>query len=311
MRRAVTVAWMLGMLGAMRLCAQETALPTSADSPLVQVGTIPGTPPQVQPASVNGGPAEPTPWQLPWGIVGLRAIPDGLREAPNGEEYHPNFSLDMDFNFWIWRSQGLYMFADIDLWGENGSDGSTNGRDGFLGTSKREFDLTGGAAWNYSGHWEARAFGYTDNNLNRGLNQLTPVGFTDGFGVENRYYLSSEYDKLGQTGFDVAKATFVSVGYYPSKTMVGNNGQTFAPGPMLRAYLTYDLADWPSYLFGDVTFIGERSFEPKLLLFDLGCALRPFTSCQQWEFRLGVQNAADVQVESMQSLWYVSLRFIF
>ena len=88
------------------------------------------------------------------------------------------------------------------LWGQRGEDGVTNGRDGFLGTSKREFDLAGGAAWNYTGFWELRAFGYTQNNLNRGTDLVTPSGFQDGFGLENRYYLSPEYANLGQTGFD-------------------------------------------------------------------------------------------------------------
>jgi hypothetical protein len=197
------------------------------------------------------------------------------------------------------------------LWGETGEYNVTNSRDGWLGTSKREFDLSGGAAWNYSGPWEARAFGYTQNNLNRGVSPLAPSGFTDGFGMENRYYLSPEYAKLGQTGFDVAKAPFLSFGYYPSKDMVGNDGQTFAPGLMLRAYLTYDLWDWPLYLFGDATYISERSFRPKLLRCDAGIAARPFHSCQQWEFRLGAENTADFQARDVQNLWYASLRYIF
>jgi len=159
--------------------------------------------------------------------------------------------------------------------------------------------------------WEARAFGYTQNNLNRGISPLAPTGFTDGFGLENRYYLSPEYAKLGQTGFDVARATFLSIGYYPSKNMVGNDGSAFEPGLMLRAYLTCGLWDWPCYLYGDVAFIAERSFRPKLLLFDVGMAIRPFHSCQQWEFRLGAENTADFQVRDVQNLWYVSLRYIF
>jgi hypothetical protein len=219
--------------------------------------------------------------------------------------------MDLDFNCWVWRSQGLYLFADMRLWGEKGEFGVTNGRDGWLGTSKREFDLSGGAAWHYAGPWEVRAFGYTQNNLNRGTNLVTPAGFSDGFGLENRYYLSQEYAKLGQAGFDVARATFVSVGYYPSKTLVGNDGQSFSPGLMLRAYLTCNLWDWPCYAFGDATYISERSFQPKLLLFDVGFAVRPFSSCRQMEFRLGAENTADFQVGNVQNLWYASLRYVF
>jgi hypothetical protein len=93
--------------------------------------------------------------------------------------------------------------------------------------------------------------------------------------------------------------------------MVGNDGKEFAPGPMLGAYLIYDLWNWPVYAFGDATFIGERSFEPKLLLFDVGLAARPFAAWNQWEFRLGVANTADLQVHNVLNLWYLSFRYIF
>ncbi len=316
MRRGMMVAWLLALLGAMPLSAQEPAVwaVAPAVSPDGQPGAVsdwvPVSPPGPAPAA-EVGKAEAVPWQTAWGLVGLQVIPAGPKVAPNGEEYHPNFCMELDLNFWVWRSQGLYIFGDLSLWGENGEYGVTNGRDGWLGTSKREFDLAGGVAWNYCGSWEARAFGYTDNNLNRGTNLVAPIGFTDGFGLENRYYLSPEYAKLGQTGFDVAKATFLSVGYYPSKVMVGNDGKTFAPGLMLRAYLTYDLGDWPCYLFGDATYIGERSFQPKLLLFDVGLAARPFRACHQLEFRLGVESTADFQVHDVENLWYASVRYVF
>jgi hypothetical protein len=238
-------------------------------------------------------------------------MPVGLRVAPNGGEYHPNFSLDLNLNAWLWRSQRLYLFLDGRLWGEKSEYGVTNGQDSWFGTSKREFDLAGGAAWNYAGAWEARAFGYTNNNLNRGFSFAIPGGFTDGFGLENRYYLAPEYSRLGQPGFDVARATFLSFGYYPTKDMVGNNGVSFHPGLFLRAYLIYDLWDWPCYLFGDFQYIGERSFHPRLLLFDVGLAVRPFRSCRQFEFRLGSENTADVEVRNDFSIGYVALRYIF
>jgi hypothetical protein len=243
--------------------------------------------------------------------VGLRGIPAGPRTAPNGLEYHPNFSLDLDFNFWLWRGQGLYAFADVRLWSQRGEFGVTNGPDGAVGTSKREGDLAGGAAWNYLGPWELRAFGYTNNNLNRGDSPVTPTGFTDGFGLENRYYLSPEYARLGQAGFDVTKATFLSVGYLPSKVLVGNDGRPFSPGLTLRAYLTYDLWGGPCYLFGDAQYVGEQSFQPRLLLFDVGAAVRPLRSWQQWEFRLGAENTGDVGAHNVQNLWYVSVRYVY
>jgi hypothetical protein len=310
MRRGMMVAWLLGLLGATPLAAQETAIPGVAPSGSADGPLRPGTVEACQPTPEES-PVTALPWQTVWGLAGLRAIPAGPKEAPNGQEYHPNFSIDVDFNLWIWRSQGLYLFGDARLWGQKSENGVTNGRDGWVGTSKREFDLSGGAAWNYAGPWELRAFGYTQNNLNRGLGLVTPFGFNDGFGLENRYYLSPEYAKLGQTGFDVARATFLSIGYFPSKDMIGNDGQPFSPGLMLRAYLTYNLWDWPCYLFGDATYISERSLQPKLLLFDVGVAGRPFRSWQQWEFRLGAENTADLQVQTLQSLWYASVRFVF
>jgi hypothetical protein len=251
------------------------------------------------------------PWQTAWGLVGLRIIPEGLRTAPNGQIYHPNFSLDANLNIWLWRSAGLYLFCDARFWGERPEDGVTNGRDGWLGTSKREFDLSGGAAWNYVGSWEARVSGYSNSNLNRGSSSVLPTGFTDGCLVENRYYVSPEYARLGQTGFDVARATFLSAGYYLSKDLIGNDGKIFKPGLQLRGYLIWDLWDWPAYLFGDVSYIGQRGVQPRLLLFDLGFAFRPFPFSRQWEFRLGAENTADFQAGNVQDLWYASVRFIF
>lgn len=316
MRRFMLMAWLCGLLGAMPLSAQETALPETApaDSPDSPLSPVPLTDLATQtPTSTaaEDGPVEALPWQSVWGVVGLRVIPAGPRVAPNGLDYHPNFSMDLNFNCWLWRSQRLYLFGDLRLWGERGEYGVTNTNDGFLATSKREFDFSGGVAWNYAGSWEARASGYSNNNLNRGYNLVTPIGYTDGFELENRYYLSPEYAKLGQPGFDVARATFLSIGYYPSKVMMGKNSQPFKPGLMLRAYLTYDLWDWPCYLFGDATFLSEQSFEPRQLLFDVGVAARPFRACQQCEFRLGAENTADFPSHNVQNLWYGSIRFIF
>jgi hypothetical protein len=292
MLRAGTVALLIGLLGTM---------PAKAQDP----------PPEEVYVADDAVPAAAPAWDTVWGVVGLRAIPAGARMAPNGLEYHPNFSIDLGFNFWIWRSQGLYIFANTRLWGETGEFGVTNAHDGALGTSKREFDLDGGVAWNYAGPLELRAFGYTNNNLNRGFNLVAPAGFTDGFGIENRYYLSPEYARLGQTGFDVARASFVSIGYLPSKDLVGNDGQQFYPGLMIRGYATCDLGNWPCYVYGDATYLGDQSFQPRLLILDAGLAARPLRSHQQWELRLGAESTADLQVHNSLSLWYVSVRFNF
>jgi hypothetical protein len=320
-RRAAMVVLLFGWFG---------TLPASADDPstveAIAETTRPGGCPEwlswifaekhpatdaASPARDDDGTIDENAWRTVWGLVGLHAIPAGPKTAPNGQEYHPNFSLDLDFNLWLWRSQGLYAFADARFWGEKPENGVTNARDGGFGTSKRQFDLSGGAAWNYYGFWEARAFGYSMSNLNRGISLLTPSGLNDGSGLENRYYLTEEYSYLGQTGFDVTRASFVSIGYYLSKNMVGNDGQVFEPGFMLRAYLICDLWEWPCYLYSDTQFICEKSSEPKLLLFDLGLAARPFHRCEQCEFRAGAESTADLQLKDMQTLWYVSIRYVF
>jgi hypothetical protein len=286
--------------------APDPAPPSQTDS-----NAYPAT---AWPNSTDTAADEPAliPWQTAWGLLGLRAMPTGLRVAPDGLEYHPNFSLDLDVNGWVWRTQGLYLFLDGRLWGEQSEYGVTNGQDSWYGTSKREFDLSGGAAWNYAGAWEARVFGFSNNNLNRGTNEVDPTGITDGFGLENRYYLSPDYAHLGETGFDVTRASFLSVGYYPSKVMVGNDGQQFSPGLLLHAYLTCDLWNSPCYVYGDFQYIGdERSVNPRLLLFDVGLAVRPFGAWQQWELRLGSENTADVESRNDFSIGYVSFRYIF
>jgi hypothetical protein len=309
-------AGLLGLLVAAPLSAEEAVLPPPASS-APGVGQPPAATPAAPACVCPAPPAdcaqepEPPPWETAWGLVALRGFISGPKIAPNGQEYHPLFSLDFDFNIWLWRSQKIYLFNDTRFWGEKSENGVTNGHDGGLGFSKREFDLFIGPAWNYYGNWEARIFGYSLNNLNRGNDLVAPFGFNDGFGVENRYYLSDEYSRLGQTGFDVARATFVSLGYYPTKDMVGNDGQTFHPGAFLRAYLIYDLWDWPAYAFADAQLICMSDFQPKLLLYDLGVAARPIPSHRQWEFRLGVENTADLQIGSVYNLLYGAIRYIF
>ncbi len=290
MFRAVPIL-LLGLLLTKSLFAQGPTLPEPVATASLddQLDPTPQTAPLTETPAANredGSVPPEVPWQTAWGLVGLRFIPDGVRMAPNGLRYHPNFSLDVSLNWWFWRSERIYLFCDARLWGETGEYGVTNGRDGFLGTSKREFDVSAGVAWNYAGSWEARVGGYSYSNLNRGLNQVTPTNFDDGCWLENRYYLSPEYSRLGQTGFDIARATYLSVGYYVSKNLVGNDGKSFKPGPMLGGYLTWDLWDWPSYLFGDFSYVADRSWHPKLLYYDLGLAVRPFRALRQWEFRL-------------------------
>ncbi len=329
MYRPVLLAGMLLLAGSVPLPAQQLGGTLTAPGP--------GDPPPGQAAPAGaalpapGGPCtgvvpdcaargevlpeaacgQAVPWETVWGLMGLRVDAAGPRIAPNGYEYHPFFSFDLNFNAWLWRSQRLYLFGDFRFWGEKPEYGVTNGKDGSYGFSKREFDLTMGPAWNYYGNWEGRLFAYSFNNLNRGQDPIDPFGFLDGFGIENRYYLSPEYARLGQTGFDVARATFVGLGYYLSKNLIDNDGHPFTPGALLRAYLICDLWDWPAYAFCDAQFITKQDIHPKMLYYDLGLAARPFAQHRQWEFRLGVENAADFEVHSVLNLWYGSIRYIF
>jgi len=319
MYRALLAACLLALVGATPAAAQDVEIrlwPSLPISLQCAAGAAAAAETPAPPCDA-AAPAEPLPWETVWGVVGSHVFFAGPKVAPNGEEYHPSFTLDLDFSFWVWRAQGLYLFADMRFWMERPEYGVTNAKDSGLGFSKRQFDLVGGPAWNYAGPWEVRFDAYTFNNLNRGASLVTPYGLNDGFGFENRYYLTPEYAKLGRTGFDVARADFLSIGYYVTKDWVGNDGQTFNPGLMLRAYLTYDLGNWPAYAFGDVTFITERSLQPKLLLFDVGVAARPFVcwpalnAWRNWEFRLGVESTGDFQVGNVQNLWYGSVRFVF
>ncbi len=276
----------------------------------------------VVPLDGDGGPAECDllgPYKSVWGVFDGKLFPDARRMAPNGVPYHPIASLDLDFNFWLWRSQRIYLFGIARFWTRQDDDqplvagprdGPRASWNGLFNWSKREYDILPGAAWNYWGAWEARVFAYSMNNLNRGLSLDVPTGFNDGVGVENRYYLSPEYARLGREGYNISRATFLSVGYYPSKVMVGLDGKFFAPGPFVRGYLTWDIPGTWCYLFADTQLTGKSSFQPKLLQTDAGLALVPFRRNPMFEFRLGSEVVADYQSGIIRSnaLPYLSLR---
>ena len=285
----------------------------TADKPAAEPGP---------PIAPEGGDASPPavpvsseaaacPWQpMSWGLTGLRGYAFGEQVAPNGQEFKPLFSLDFDLNTWLWREERLYLFAEMRFWGQKAAQGVTNAGQGALDFSKREFDLDLGAAWNYYGNLEARAFAYSFNNLNRGTSTYHPSGYNDGVGVEQRWYVGGAYAGLGSPGFDVSRAPFVSIGYYPAKDMVDGDGNLFKPGPFARAYLTFDLIGERWYLFVDAQAIATRSCQPKLLSADVGTAFRPFTE-RRVEFRLGAENRYDPQARELESEFYGSIRFIF
>jgi hypothetical protein len=262
------------------------------------------------------------PYKPAWGVIDLKLFPDARRVAPNGVPFHPISSLDLDFNLWLWPRQRLYAFGLARFWvmQDNGQpmiEGpKSDGKSRILGVfnwAKREFDLTIGGAWNYYGQWEARVFAYSLSNLNRGTNLVSPYGFNDGLGVENRYYLSAEYARLGQDGFDISRATFLSIGYEPSKVLMGLDGQFFAPGPFVHAYLTYDLSRYRSYLFSDIQLLGNSALQPKELYFDGGLAITPMRNYRMFEIRVGTEIVGDYQDHVVRSNWlpYIQGRLNF
>src|SRR5271157_6158871 len=97
------------------------------------------------------------------------------------------------------------------------------------------------------------------------------------------------------------RATFLSVGYYPSKSMMDANGNQFRPGAFARAYLTCNLWSEQFYLFGDIQFITARTFLPTLLNWDAGLAARPFSSVPRLEFRLGALEMLNLQGGDLES----------
>src|SRR5262245_54161499 len=275
----------------------EDELPAVTETP-------PGPP---DPPEPDAGPPGP----LVWGLMGLRGYAFGDTVAPNGLEFKPLFSLDLNLNAWLWREHGVYVFSDTRFWGQKAARGITNPAQGVFDFSKREFDLDLGAAWNYYGPLEARAFAYSFNNLNRGISEVRPSGYNDGVGLENRWYVGGSYRELGRPGFDVARANFLSLGFYPTKDMTDPDGNLFKPGPFARAYLTWEPLGDRWYLYADAQLIATRSFVLKQLNVDAGLAVRPFRRACRFEFRLGSENRCDVQLRELETGLYGAVRLIF
>jgi hypothetical protein len=259
----------------------------------------------------EGLPVAPDDYQRVWGVIGMRAFPFGQQVAPNGVEYMPFFTLDMDFNMWILRSQRVYLFVDSDFWAQKPGAGITNPSQGYFDFSKRELDFSAGVAWNYCSNWEARIFAYSYNNLNRGDSTSSPSGFNDGIGIENRWYLNEEYARLGRQDYDVDRAAFVSAGYYPTKDMIDNDGKLFKPALFARAYLVQNLYNDIFYVYLDTQFLTEKPATPKMLYLDGGFAVYPFPSLPYLQFRLGTQDSYDLQAHEWEASMYLGVRVRF
>ncbi len=248
-----------------------------------------------------------SPYRMVWGVIDTKVFPDANRMAPNGEPYNPIFSLDLDINIWLWPEHGLYLFGESRFWGQRGTPGQTHGNFDY---TKREFDITAGAAWNYWDALEFRAGGYAFNNLNRGNSLTVPSGYNDGLSLENRLYLSGEYARLGQDGFNVSRADFVSLGCLPNGYITGLDGNLFKAGLFARTYLTWDIPATCCYVYVDAEIICEKTYEPRLLQADTGLAIVPFERLRMLEFRLGSEFVVDFRTTPIRNnnLPYFSVR---
>jgi hypothetical protein len=265
-----------------------------------------------QPGSLAPGIVKPTEaFPGAWGLVCARAYPLGDKVAPNGVEFTPVLSLDLHGNLWLWSAERLYFSSDIAFWGQRSAPGITNAHQGVFDFSKRELDLDVGLAWNYWNRFELRLSAYSSNNLNRGDSAVTPAGFSDMTGVENRYYLSGVYDLLGASEFDLSRATFVGLGYYASHDLTDSSGRTYSPGPYLHVYLTQEVYGEQSYLFEDLLVIATTRVEPKVLQFDVGGAFRPFSDSKRWEFRAGWAGTYDLLTHDLEKMLYAAVRFTY
>jgi hypothetical protein len=243
--------------------------------------------------------------------VGLRGFALGEQSAPNGQEFKALFALDFNFNLWLWRDQGLYLFSDARFWGQRAAPGITNPTQGVFDFSKREFDLAAGFAWNYYGSLEARAFAYSFNNLNRGNSAISPSGYADGVGIENRWYIGGSYPYLKSSHFDVERANFLSIGIYPTKDMPDGNGDPFRPGPFARAYFTVDVWSNRCYLYADTQCVATRSGTPRIVMVDAGIAVRPFPRLPGLEFRLGSADSYDLRLHEPENTVYGAVRILY
>jgi hypothetical protein len=285
-----------------------TALPSPSTLP--PPPTDPFAPPPAPPVEPEPGAIDPFrvhPRWLPevWGVTGITLFPSGNKMAPNGETYDPLGTLNLDLNIGLLPEKKLYLFALGTFWAQKAHGGVTNPSQGNLDFSKRQFDFNLGAAWNYWGPLEARIFAYSNNNLNRGFDLNAPFGYTDGVGLENRWYLS------GTNIYDLPRLNFLSIGFFPTKDMIGADGVTFHPGLFLRAYLTYEFVPLHYYLYADTQMIAQSAANPRLLFFDDGFAARPFDRLPGLEFRLGVFNTVDVQVDNVRTLIYFTAQVLF
>src|ERR1700704_4110153 len=241
-------------------------------------------------------------WPQVWGYLDMAGVFVGERMAPNGVPFQPLFVTSLNLNIGLMPNKKLYIFTETRFWMQEPGLGITNPHQGNFDFSKREFDFNVGLAWNYWDRFELRTSAYSAGNLNRGVSLTSPSGFKDGVLLENRYYFGSA------NVYDVSRLSFISVGYYPTKSLVGGDGAEFHPGLFARGYATYDIPWIRSYVYGVLQFTAERYATPRLLEIDAGFATRPFNRFENLEFRIGDNVMLDVKANTTRNLNYVAVR---
>jgi hypothetical protein len=303
MRTSVTAVVLVLLVGLPSACAEE---PAGTESPWISLRPdIPFLSEQTD--TVAPPPAPPAEQHTVWGVAGVHVYYSGDKMAPNGRTFEPLFTGDLNFNIWLWSAHRVYLDAELCFWTERPGGGNTHSD---LDFSKRQFDTTISLAWNYYGPLEVRGLAYAQSNLNRGISLTDPFGYTDGGGIENRYYLRDVYRDLGTDAYDILRSDFVSVGYLPTKALIGANGKWFNPGFFARTYLTLDLID-RTYAYLDAGLWCQNGFQARLLTADLGLAVRPFERIPTAEFRVGADLTGDVEVSNLRTLGYVAFKFVF
>lgn len=266
-----------------------------------RVNPIPGAIPNQIPSLIPFEDLEPkdlhqatdAPLPFVWGGVGFKAIPTGTKMGPNGVEFDPVFTLEMELNIALCESREVYIFTQSRFWGQKAAPGITNASQGNFDFSKREFDLSGGLAWNYWRTMEARVFAYSYNNLNRGYSLSAPYGYKDGVGISNRYYY------LGNN--------FFGAGYLPTKELIGNNGEPFKPSWFLENSIWVPIYG-PRYQgYWGTSLIGQRSGDARLFYNDLGVSAACFKKLPTLEFRTGTEITTDLVAGNTLAFYYLGL----
>jgi|GEM_PF-412497 len=238
-----------------------------------------------------------------WGNLDFTGIPSGTRMGPNGTPFHPLASTRLDLNLAVLPNKELYIFSETEYWMQNRTTDPLTHQS--QQASAREYDLNIGLAWQPFDHFEMRGAVFANNNVNRGITTSTPFGFNDGFDVEGRYYFGKA------DVYDDGRLSFVSIGYAPTKTLIGEDGLTYKPGFFARAYATYDLPFLGAYIFGDGKYMQNKAGASKILEVDAGVALRPFQSHKNIELRVGDDVSRDLQANVTRSFIYGSVRINF